>query len=312
MFYARTVSKYCQRIENDLPSGSVAWTNPTYAYYDPDGTGATGVYTAGQTGRFLRCFYDWDYATIPHDATITKITVTPTLKLNSGDIELVNSRLFYPPTGSWSSGTDLYASSQPAITNTSFEEYPITDGSTWGLPTCTPAIVTDATFGSQMRLRNPLAGTGGTIEVDSVMMTIEFSAKPQQIHATVEDSSIGLKRVVVTWKADADGRVHGIFDGRKLPKLQGVWDRIITIPETYVANQYDIAFRDRQGVDVVQSLLTERSETELEVEYVSDLLRQTVKTKSNDVLEMNISNAGASATGQVIIYLLASHTPVQL
>ncbi|MHB1042365.1 MAG: hypothetical protein ACYC0Q_05960 [Eubacteriales bacterium] len=106
-----------------------------------------------------------------------------------------------------------------------------------------------------------------------------------------------VKKIKFEWVSDAAGAATGpttkIYSGQIL--------RLVTIPGT-AANQptdlYDVVIRDGDSVDVLAGTGANRSNVNVE-----QVLAASLGAVGNDKLSLEVSNAGNTKSGGVILYL---------
>ncbi|MDH5664753.1 MAG: hypothetical protein OEY10_00445 [Nitrosopumilus sp.] len=121
--------------------------------------------------------------------------------------------------------------------------------------------------------------------------TITYSAESQPV-----------KVIYIDWVSDdTTGAVSG-----STKRINGRIVKVVTDPSaTAPTALYDITITDDEGIDVIQGLGANRSATvteEVSVVYTGTSNNVYV----NDILTINVTNAGNSKQGQIIIYYVGA------
>lgn len=130
-----------------------------------------------------------------------------------------------------------------------------------------------------------------------VALTVNAYAAGSSTTITYDETSV-VKKIIIDWVSDdATGTVSG-----STKKINGRILRVVTDPGTPAPSTlYDITVTDPETIDVLQGLAANRSATVTE-----DLNIIYSGTSNNpyvsDILTLNVTNAGNSKQGQIIIY----------
>ncbi|MHA1225269.1 MAG: hypothetical protein ACTSPV_00835 [Candidatus Hodarchaeales archaeon] len=116
-----------------------------------------------------------------------------------------------------------------------------------------------------------------------------------------------IKKITFDWTSDSSGNVSGI----KSKTLSGEITRMVFIPDsgaTQPSDGYDAVLLDENGVDILAGQGTNLSNSSTDivvggVEITYGANSTIIPVVIDDQLELQISNAGDSKGGKVIIYM---------
>ena len=105
-----------------------------------------------------------------------------------------------------------------------------------------------------------------------------------------------IKKVTFAWTSTAGGAA----DAPTVATFSGKIEALVTIPDAADAPTalYDVTVTDADGVDVLAGAGANRSATATEL-----VLSSLLGIVANDLLTVNITNAGAAKKGRVIVHL---------
>jgi hypothetical protein len=113
---------------------------------------------------------------------------------------------------------------------------------------------------------------------------------------TVTEETFGtVKKITFAWTSTAGGAA----DAPTVATFSGKIEALVTIPDAVDAptTLYDVTVTDADGVDVLAGAGANRSATATEL-----VLASLLGIVANDLLTVNITNAGAAKKGRVIVY----------
>lgn len=116
-----------------------------------------------------------------------------------------------------------------------------------------------------------------------------------------------VRKITLDWTSDASGNVSGT----NTKYLSGEILRIIFIPDsggTQPTDGYDVVLNDDNGVDILANQGANLSNANTSVVCPGVALKDGTTTSVrpvviDDTLELQVSNAGASKGGKVILYM---------
>ena len=105
-----------------------------------------------------------------------------------------------------------------------------------------------------------------------------------------------VKKITFAWTSTAGGAA----DTPTVATFSGKIEALVTIPDVVDAptTLYDVTVTDADGVDVLAGAGANRSATATEL-----VLSSLLGIVANDLLTVNITNAGAAKKGRVIVHL---------
>lgn len=167
--FADSISKYAGGAANNTAFGTVNWTNPTNAVGQTNGTYATATGLDNTSSRYL---YVTNYGfSIPSNATITGVVVSPTRKTSNAGNASYDTNVFLVT-------NSVIGTVNRATTNfytiADFTEDHGGSNDTWGV-TLTPAIVNSPRFGAVFSSYKIAAGGNVNITVDAIKITVYYT-----------------------------------------------------------------------------------------------------------------------------------------
>ncbi|MCL4822045.1 MAG: hypothetical protein KJ067_23195 [Vicinamibacteria bacterium] len=105
------------------------------------------------------------------------------------------------------------------------------------------------------------------------------------------------RKLIWSWTSDGAGAANGVSTGIA---YNGKIEHLTTIPDGAAAPSaaYDVALKDQDGVDVLMGAGANRSATAIE-----QVGAATLGVVANDLLTLEVTNAGAAKKGTVIVFI---------
>ena len=132
-----------------------------------------------------------------------------------------------------------------------------------------------------------------------LLAALTFLAAEARAAGTVvaaEETFGTVKKITFAWTSTAGGAA----DAPTVATFSGKIEALVTIPDAVDAptTLYDVTVTDADGVDVLAGAGANRSATATEL-----VLASSLGIVANDLLTVNITNAGAAKKGRVVVYL---------